>query len=668
MRQSSLLAAAAGSLLFAPAAATATQAAPPPAKDGAVAGAESAREDGARFLSSRRNALDLPLSEEEDAFFFVVFGDRTGGPAEGVAVLADAVRETNLLGPDLVMTVGDLVEGYNGRDEWMEQMREYRGIMQRLDCRWFPVAGNHDVYWRGDGRPEREHEENYEAHFGPLWYAFRHKTAWFIVLYTDEGNLATGERNFNKPECQRMSDEQYSWLADTLQRTKDAEHVFLFCHHPRWTRGNYGDDWDKVHALLVAAGNVKGVFGGHIHRMRYDPKDGIEYFALATVGGHQEGSVPEAGYLHCFDVVTVRRDRIDRATLPVGAAFDPRAISGDTSREAPQLCAVVPFTHERPVLGADGSVDGGWRVRLANPTSRPAELMATLDSGDGRWTFTPDHVRGTLAPGEERTYDIRARRSGALDAGFDVAELCVRFDYLAEAARFGIPERRHVLDLDVSRVAAPAPPSDCERVLALSGGAHVAIPAGEIELPDGPFTLEAWVNADRFASRQGLLCKTESSEYGIFANDGKPSFSAHLAGAYVEAIAEDARMEPGRWHHVAGVFDGAELRLYLDGRLVAKRAGTGARTRNRLPLVVGGDVDRNGGATSTLDGSLDDVRLSSEARYAGASFEPRRRHAADDRTVLLLQMDGCLGPWLFDASSTGRRPAIRGGGRLAELR
>src|SRR5690606_27532119 len=38
-----------------------------------------------RFVTNREGApLTLPI--EEDAFFFVVFGDRTGGPADGVAV------------------------------------------------------------------------------------------------------------------------------------------------------------------------------------------------------------------------------------------------------------------------------------------------------------------------------------------------------------------------------------------------------------------------------------------------------------------------------------------------------------------------------------------------------------------------------------------------------
>lgn len=615
------------------------------------------------FRTSRKGARAVPPTDEQDAFSFVVYGDRTGGPADGVAILADAVAETNLLGPDLVMTVGDLVQGYNQTDEWLVQMREYRGIMDRLDCRWFPVAGNHDVYWRGEGRPAEEHEGHYETHFGPLWYAFRHKTAWFIVLYTDEPNPATGERDFGQAECQRMSPEQYTWLADTLAHTKGAEHVFVFCHHPRWTGGRYGDDWARVHDLLVAAGNVTAVFGGHIHYMRYDPKDGIEYFALATIGGAQSGVVPDAGYLHCYDVVTVRKGGIDRITYPVGSGFDPRTITGEVSGETPRLARAAPFLHALPALRADGGVDGRWQVRISNPTGRPAEVALSPETRDGRWSISPAHVAATLAPGEQRSFAFSAARRGALDAAFDVPQLAVTYGYSAETRMFAIPTTRHLLDLDTSALdltlSIPAP-SEGERALSLARGAYVAFPASEVALPDGPFTVETWVRANKFASRQGLVAKTESSEYSLFANDGQPSFAVHLAGAYVTAAASGVTLARGRWHHVAGVFDGSEVRLYVDGALAARVAGSGARTTNDLPLIVGGDVSRDGTGNSTLDGALDEVRLSRGARYTGERFTPLRRHTPDDATVLLLHMDGALGPWLFDASPAHRRTTLRG--------
>ncbi|MDB4632909.1 hypothetical protein OAG01_00530 [bacterium] len=89
--------------------------------------------DATRFITDREGrTLDLPA--EDETFTFVVFGDRTGGPADGVKVLAEAVADTNLYEPDLVMTVGDLIQGYGTEGPWMNEMREFRGIMDGLLC------------------------------------------------------------------------------------------------------------------------------------------------------------------------------------------------------------------------------------------------------------------------------------------------------------------------------------------------------------------------------------------------------------------------------------------------------------------------------------------------------------------------------------------------------
>lgn len=281
------------------------------------------------FIHTDRNSkVELTQPSDEESFTFAIFGDRTGGPQSGLMILDKAVTEINTIMPDLVMMVGDLVQGYNQRPEWIKQMTEFKSIMNKLNIPWFPVAGNHDVYWRGEGRPENEHDGDYEEHFGPLWYAFQHKDCWFIVLYSDEGNFETGEKNFKKAGCQKMSDSQIAFLKKSLVLAKEAKHVFVFLHHPRWTGGNYGNDWDRVHKILTDAGNVSACFAGHTHRMKFDgKKDNIEYHTLATTGGALPAETENIlqGRFHHYDLVTVRGDKFYVAAIPIGNVIDPKS-------------------------------------------------------------------------------------------------------------------------------------------------------------------------------------------------------------------------------------------------------------------------------------------------------------------------------------------------------
>lgn len=623
---------------------------------------ETVAADGTRFTTSRDGA-PLVLPTEQDSFFFVVFGDRTGGPVEGVSVLADAVRDTNLLEPDLVMTVGDLINGYNEATAWMAQMTEFKAIMDELLCPWFPVVGNHDVYWRGDGpRPAEEHEGRYEMHFGPLWYAFEHKDCWFIALHSDEANPQTGERNFNRPENHRMSEEQFEWLSSVLDRAKDARHVFVFLHHPRWTGGQYGDQWDRVHERLVAAGNVRAVFAGHIHRMRYDAKDGIEYVTLATVGGSNDGTVPSTGWLHQFHVVTVRDGQIALAAIPVGEVMDVREITAAMGDECAVLTRTPPAFGPALELSESGEMAGEIRATVRNTASRPIDVTLTPDSGDSRWHFTPDHNHATIRAGDSREFVFGVRRAeSTADADLRTIQLVLDQDYLAPGFRYPLPTQRTEVPIRVMltepRILAGAP----ESALRVDGNGWVEVDARLASPPTSAgqaLTLECWFNADSYQPRTGLVTKTESSEYGFFVNNGVPSFSVYVGGQYLE-IKGTGAVPAGSWHHLAGVYDGREARLYLDGRQIASGTREGRRSANALPLLIGADVNGEGGAVSQFTGWIDGVRVSSEARYT-AEFTPTRRAAPADSDLMLLNFDPQTAIWTFDESDARAHPRLRG--------
>ena len=604
----------------------------------------------------------IRLPKEDDAFGFVIFGDRTNGQPEGIEVLRQAVADTNLLDPDLVMTVGDLVQGYNAREAWLAQAAEYRSVMDQLRMPWFPVAGNHDVYWRGEGKPVGEHEGNYEAVFGPLWYAFRHKHCWFIALYSDEGNPETGEKNFHKPECQRMSDAQFAWLQEVLQKARGANHVFVFLHHPRWLE-RYGDDWKKVHEALVAAGNVSAVFAGHIHRMRYDGnRDGIEYFTLATTGGNLDMELPKAGYLHEYHVVTVRPQGIQVATLPVGTVIDPKEITGDVSEDANRLDDKLVAANPRGLaFGTDGSAEGMMQADFTNPASRPVELTFT-PLGSSAWTFQPDHTHVVIPPGATTTVSFVAARKASGGEAPDLPRLELAVDYFGRTLRFTLPRRQVAFAQEPPETLA-APAGAPNGVLRLSGADCLEVPSTRMKLPDGPFTIEAWVRGNDYAGRRALVTKTESSEYGIFVTDGRLETSVYLGNGYVTVRTAEPVLVPGTWHHVAGVFDGAEVRCYLDGRLVARKAGSGKRKTNALPLLVGADPDGKGLPNSFLDGDIDDLCIRTGAHFRGERFDVPATTTVDADTLLLLACDADAGPWAIDSSPSKAHPWRRGSAR-----
>ncbi len=616
--------------------------------------------DKPALLTTRAGARVLPPTKEDDVFHFVVYGDRTGGVPAGLKVLEQAVVDTNLLDPDLVLTVGDLVQGYNEKPEWMDQMTEFKAIMDRLQMKWFPVAGNHDVYWRGKGpAPAGQHESNYEEHFGPLWYSFAHKNAGFIVLYSDEGDAKSNEKGFNEGRLQQMSDAQLAFVDKALEELKGADHVFVFLHHPRWIGGGYtGSNWNVVHKKFVAAGNVSAVFAGHIHHMRYDapskaPGDHIEYFTLATTGGHLEGDIPDAGYLHHLNMVTVRKDRVTVAAIPVGAVIDPKDFTKEFLQIVEQGRTIRPVSDSPGAkLQVDGSAAGEFAFRITNPCPREVAVTAVCEGnvGNGRWLSSLDHEHFTIPPGASREVTFSVFRPAGNPTSTVLPGLRLQLELVGDSARIRLPDV--VTPIPVRPAAVPANyfvDSQPHCLLISDPASAVRIAANQIRLPDGPMTLECWVRPTELSGYNSIIAKTQGSEYALFSDEGVPQFDINLDGRYVTAAATE-KLSTTKWTHLAGVYDGKNVTIFVDGKKVDTKPGAGRRRVNDLPLYIGADPDGSGLPTRPMLCMIDEVRLAKSAMY-DADFTPQRRHQPNDETVLLLHFDKHLGPFVLDQSA-----------------
>ena len=240
-------------------------------------------------------------------------GDNTAFARPGV--FAQAMEQLRWLQPDLVLHVGDLIEGHSSdHDELRRQWRAIEAPVAKAGLPFVCAPGNHDVTTAAA-------REVWLERRGPRYGSFVHKDALFLVLdsersqpelrpvetgglyakimeamKTDEDRAMTMVKDMvakleafgdlmAEIDHADYGEEQLAFVRDNLERHRDVRWTFVVTHKPAWKDRN--PQFQQIQALL--SDRRYTMFAGHTHRFEHQVIDGAEYITMSTTGaiGHK---------------------------------------------------------------------------------------------------------------------------------------------------------------------------------------------------------------------------------------------------------------------------------------------------------------------------------------------------------------------------------------------
>lgn len=117
-------------------------------------------------------------------------------------------------------------------------------------------------------------------------------------------------------------------------------------------------------------------------------------------------------------------------------------------------------------------------------------------------------------------------------------------------------------------------------------------------------TISAWVNiTDVPQEWTGIVTKGDSA-WRLSTSFAKNVF--HFGIARDDYLNGQATVDSGQWHNVVCVYDGQEIRIYVDGKLDASMPRTGPIGTNDYPVCIGENIELTG---HCFHGLIDDVRI-----------------------------------------------------------
>lgn len=330
----------------------------------------------------------LAFKNDPCLFQFAIVTDRTGGHRPGVFM--DGVNKLNLMQPEFVMSVGDLIEGYTlDTIELRRQWAEFESFVDALQMPFFYVPGNHDI-------TNAVMEEVWLKRFGATYYHFIYKDVLFLCLNSEDQYRGAGRGT--------ISDDQFEYIRKVLEEHQNVRWTLLFMHQPLWHQRDT-KRWTEIEALLAKRSHT--VYAGHEHRYVKDSRNNGKYFTLATTGGGSSLRGAKLGEFDHMMWVTMSDDGPIMANLDLQGIWSEDVVTRKTKDLIERYSAQAPIEIE-PVFYEEGSDfhANDFKVKVTNDENVPMLITIKTENSPDLALFSESET-STIPPNSHHYFSFQ---------------------------------------------------------------------------------------------------------------------------------------------------------------------------------------------------------------------------------------------------------------------
>lgn len=299
---------------------------------------------------------NLQFNDKPGQFQFAIVTDRTGGHRPGV--FEDGVKKLNLLQPEFVLSVGDLIEGYTKdtlrlKKEW----DEFDGFVSKLQMPFFYVPGNHDY-------TNEVMKDVWAKRYGPDHYYFIYHDVLFLCLNSEDNMRGSTKGS--------IGDAQYEWIKKVLAENQEVKWTMVFMHQPLWNQPTEPMRWFDVEELLKPRKHT--VFVGHKHNYVAYERNNSNYYILATTGGGSPLRGPELGEFDHLVWVTMTDEGPIMANLAMSGIYNDQLFTADMKEFSTEVLASKMISIES-LKSSNGTFENTEvQIKLTNDLNIPIKI------------------------------------------------------------------------------------------------------------------------------------------------------------------------------------------------------------------------------------------------------------------------------------------------------